>query len=160
MPSFDITSKVDMHEINNAIDQCNREVETRFDFKGSGATFELAEKSIKLKAQNTFQITQMTGILEGKMAKRKVDIRSFKFNDTEESLHEAKLSIDIRQGIEQEMAKKIVKIIKDSKLKVQGSIQGEQIRVTGKNRDDLQEAIAMLREQKIEIPLQYENFRD
>jgi cyclic-di-GMP-binding protein len=160
MPSFDITSKVDMHEVTNAIDQCNREVETRFDFKGSNAKFELAEKKINLTAQNTFQLKQMAAILENKMAKRKVDMRSFKFNDPEESLHEAKRTIDIRQGIEQDTAKKIVKIIKESKLKVQGSIQGEQVRVTGKNRDDLQGAIAMLREQKIEIPLQYENFRD
>jgi uncharacterized protein YajQ (UPF0234 family) len=160
MPSFDITSKVDMHEITNAIDQCSREVETRFDFKGSDAKFELAENKINLKAQNTFQLDQMVGILENKMAKRKVDIRSFKFNATEESLHEAKRTIDILQGIEQETAKKIVKTIKDSKLKVQASIQGDQIRISGKNRDDLQDTIAMLREQKTEIPLQYENFRD
>ena len=160
MPSFDITSTVDMHEASNAVDQANREITTRFDFKGSNAKFELKENVITLSAQNTFQLEQMISILEIKLAKRKVDIRSMKFDEPQESLHEAKQTATIRQGIEQDAAKKIVKIIKDSKLKVQASIQGEQIRVNGKKRDDLQDAIAMLREQKIEIPLQYENFRD
>jgi uncharacterized protein YajQ (UPF0234 family) len=160
MPSFDVVSKIDLHEVNNAVDQCDREVETRFDFKGANAKFELKENQITLTAQNTFQLQQMVSILENKMAKRKVDIRHFKFNVPEESLHQAKQIIDMCQGIEQEMAKKIIKIIKDSKLKVQASIQGDQVRISGKSRDDLQLAIAMLRRQKLEIPLQYENLRN
>jgi uncharacterized protein YajQ (UPF0234 family) len=160
MPSFDIVSKIDMHEVTNAVDQANREVNTRFDFKNTNAKFELAEDKITLSAQNTFQLQQMLTILETKLAKRQIDIRCLNKKDPQESLHEAKQLINIRQGIDQELAKKITKLIKNSKLKVQAAIQGEQIRVTGKKRDDLQEAIAMLREQKLEVPLQYENFRD
>jgi len=160
MPSFDIVSKIDMHEVTNAVDQANREVNTRFDFKNTNAKFELAEDKITLSAQNTFQLQQMITILESKLAKRQIDIRCLNINDPQESLHEAKQLINIRQGIDQELAKKIIKLIKNSKLKVQAAIQGEQIRVTGKKRDDLQEAISMLREQKLDVPLQYENFRD
>ena len=160
MPSFDIVSKIDMHEVTNAVDQANREVNTRFDFKNTNAKFELAEDKIILSAQNTFQLQQMLTILENKLAKRQIDIRCLKKNDPQEILHEAKQLINIRQGIDQELAKKSTKLIKNSKLKVQAAIQGEQIRVTGKKRDDLQEVIAMLREQKLEVPLQYENFRD
>jgi uncharacterized protein YajQ (UPF0234 family) len=160
MPSFDIVSKIDMHEVTNAVDQANREVNNRFDFKNTNAKFELAEDKITLSAQNTFQLQQMLTILETKLAKRQIDIRCLNKKDPQESLHEAKQLINIRQGIDQELAKKITKLIKNSKLKVQAAIQGEQIRVTGKKRDDLQEAIAMLREQKLEVPLQYENFRD
>jgi uncharacterized protein YajQ (UPF0234 family) len=160
MPSFDITSTVEMHEVNNAVDQANREVMTRFDFKDTGAKFELNKDEITLKAQNTFQLQQMMNILETKLAKRNVDIKCLKVNDPQTSLHEAKQLVKIRQGIDQELAKKIIKLIKDSKLKVQAIIQADQIRVNGKKRDDLQEAIALLREQKLELPLQYGNFRD
>jgi uncharacterized protein YajQ (UPF0234 family) len=160
MPSFDIVSKIDMHEVTNAVDQANREVNTRFDFKNTNAKFELAEDKITLSAQNTFQLQQMLTILETKLAKRQIDIRCLNKKDPQESLHEAKQLINIRQGIDQELAKRITQLIKNSKLKVQAAIQGEQIRVTGKKRDDLQEVIAMSREQKLEVPLQYENFRD
>jgi uncharacterized protein YajQ (UPF0234 family) len=161
MPSFDIVSKINLHELTNAIDQANREVTTRFDFKGSNAKFELStDNKITLSAQNTFQLKQMIPILELKLAKRQIDIKCLKFNDAQESLNQAKQIIEIQQGINQELAKKIIKMIKDSKLKVQAAIQGDQIRVTGKKRDDLQEVISLMRKQTLELPLQYENFRD
>jgi uncharacterized protein YajQ (UPF0234 family) len=160
MPSFDITSTVDMHEVTNAVDQANREVSTRFDFKNSGATFEQTEDKIQLKAQNTFQLQQMLTVLRSKLAKRDVDARALKIDAPEESLHESRQLVTIQQGIDQELAKKIIKTIKQSKHKVQATIQGDQIRVNGKNRDDLQAIITLLREEKISIPLQYVNFRD
>ena len=160
MPSFDIVSSVDMHEVTNAVDQANREVDNRFDFKGTGAKFELTNDTVILTAQNTFQLQQMVNILELKLTKRNIDIKCLKIDEPQESLHEAKQVIHIRQGIDQELAKKIIKTIKNSKLKIQAAIQGDQIRVTGKKRDDLQNVISMLREEKIDLPLQYENFRD
>jgi cyclic-di-GMP-binding protein len=160
MPSFDIVSKINMHEITNAIDQSNREITSRFDFKDTNAKFEFKDNKATLTAQNNFQLKQMLSILEIKCTKRGIDIRCLKINDPQESLHEAKQLIDIKQGIDQETAKKITKFIKDSKVKTQTAIQGEQIRVTGKKRDDLQVVITMLREQKLDLPLQYENFRD
>jgi uncharacterized protein YajQ (UPF0234 family) len=160
MPSFDIVSTVNMHEVANASDQANREIDNRFDFKGTGAKFELNNGAVVLTAQNTFQLQQMITILELKFSKRKIDIKCLKIDEPQENLHEAKQTITIRQGIDQELAKKIVKIIKNSKLKVQSAIQGEQIRVSGKKRDDLQNVISMLREEKLDMPLQYENFRD
>ena len=160
MPSFDVVSKINMHEVTNAVDQSNREIISRFDFKDTNAKFELGDDKVTLTAQNNFQLKQMLAILETKFSKRGIDIRCLKTNDPQESLHEAKQIIDIRQGIDQETAKKITKFIKDSKIKIQTAIQGEQIRITGKKRDDLQIVINMLREQKLELPLQYENFRD
>lgn len=160
MPSFDIVSEVDMHEVTNAVDQANREVTNRFDFKDSNAKFTLADDKITMIAKNTFQLQQMLMIMEMKMAKRSIDIRSITIGEPQESLHEAKQIITVKQGIDQEIAKKIIKMIKDEKHKVQASIQGEQIRVTGKKRDDLQLTIAMLRAQKLDIPLQFNNFRD
>jgi hypothetical protein len=160
VPSFDITSKIEMHELTNAIDQANREIANRFDFKDTGAKFELKKDEILLTAQNTFQLQQMAGILELKIAKRQIDVRCLKSNKPEESLNEARQTMTLRQGIDHDLGKEITKIIKDSKLKVQAAIQGEQIRITGKKRDDLQEVIALLRQQKFELPLQYENFRD
>lgn len=160
MPSFDIVSKVVMHEVNNAIDQANREVQTRFDFKGSGALFKLKEEGIELVAQNNFQLTQMLDILHNKLAKRSVDIKSLENKDPETNNNQARQLVLIRQGINADVARTVVKLIKDKKLKVQAAIQGEQIRVTGKKRDDLQEVIAMLREEKIDLPLQFDNFRD
>jgi len=160
MPSFDIVSKVVMHEVNNAIDQANREVQTRFDFKGSGALFKLKEEGIELVAQNNFQLTQMLDILHNKLAKRSVDIKSLENKDPEINNNQARQLVLIRQGINADVARTVVKLIKDKKLKVQAAIQGEQIRVTGKKRDDLQEVIAMLRDEKIDLPLQFDNFRD
>jgi uncharacterized protein YajQ (UPF0234 family) len=160
MPSFDIVSEVDKQEIRNAVDQSNREVDTRFDFKGTGAKYELAENKITLRAQTEFQLKQMNDILENKFIKRGIGIGSLEIGKVETNLSEARQTITVKQGIDPELAKKLIRIIKDSKMKVQTAIQGEQVRVTGKKRDDLQEAIALIREQKIALPLQYVNFRD
>ena len=160
MPSFDIVSKVDNHEISNAVDQSNREIKNRFDFKGVEATFELTENEILLKAPSDFQLTQMIEILRGKMVKRELDTRSLDIQEPEINLSEARQKAIVRQGIETDMAKKIVKHIKNSKIKVQASIQGDQVRVTGKKRDDLQATIAELKEAAFDLPLQFENFRD
>lgn len=162
MPTFDIVSKVTMHEVNNAIDQANKEVQTRFDFKNSGAEYKLKEKenSIELVGQNTFQLTQMLDILYNKLAKRSISIQSLEKKNPEINNNQAKQLLLIRQGIDAETAKIIVKLIKDKKLKVQAAIQGDQVRVTGKKRDDLQEVIAMLRDEKVDLPLQFDNFRE
>jgi hypothetical protein len=149
-----------MHELANAVDQANREVETRFDFKGSDARIEEKGKELTLSATSDFQLKQMLDILRLKMVKRGVDIQCLDVGQPETSNLRARQKVTVRQGLESEAAKKIVKLIKDAKLKVQASIQGEQVRVTGKKRDDLQEAIALLRESKLELPLQFTNFRD
>ena len=160
MPSFDVVSEVDMHELSNAIDQANREVTNRFDFKGTGATFSLDESTVTLTAQVEFQLQQMLDILRQKLAKRGVDIGALDVKDPVVTGSEARQSVLVRQGIDAALAKKLVRMIKDAKLKVQAAIQGEQIRVTGKKRDDLQAVIAMLRESDVDLPLQYTNFRD
>lgn len=163
MPSFDIASSIDLHEMSNAVDQANRELTTRFDFKGVQASFELSKNNeIHLKAPTEFQIQQMIDILRQKCAKRGIDVRSLTHLPLETNLSEARQTIEIQQGIKPEIAKQIVKSIKGTKLKVQSSIQGEQVRVTGKKRDDLQQAITHLKENEDEfgLPLQYENFRD
>ncbi|MEO1582395.1 MAG: YajQ family cyclic di-GMP-binding protein [Pseudomonadota bacterium] len=160
MPSFDIVSEVDHHELTNAVDQANREVGNRFDFKGTGAEFSLDEATISLKAQVEFQLSQMLDILHNKLAKRGIDIGCLDAQDPVTSGQEARQTVVVRQGIETTLAKKIIKSIKDAKLKVQAAIQGEQVRVTGKKRDDLQSVIAMLREAEHELPLQFNNFRD
>lgn len=160
MPSFDIVSQIDNHEITNAVDQANREVSTRFDFKDTNARLELAKEKITLIAPTDFQLKQVDEILRNKLAKRQVDIRSFTYGDITTNLNEARQVIDIKQGIDTDNAKKIVKMIKEKQLKVQAAIQGDQIRVTGKKRDDLQMVISVLRETKAAIPLQFINFRD
>jgi uncharacterized protein YajQ (UPF0234 family) len=160
MPSFDVVSEINMHELVNAVDQCNREVSTRFDFKGSDAKVEQKERELTLTAQNEFQLQQMMDILQMKMVKRGIDIACLEIGEPETANLRSRQQVTVRQGIDKELAKKITKIIKDSKLKVQAAIQGEQVRVTGKKRDDLQDAIALLKEQKLGMPLQYTNFRD
>lgn len=160
MPSFDIVSNVDNHEVSNAVDQANREVSTRFDFKGTNAKLSLEKNIITITAPTDFQVKQIDEILRNKFAKRQVDIRYFNYKNIESSLNEAKQAIEIKQGLDTEQAKKIVKQIKETQLKVQSAIQGDQIRVTGKKRDDLQEVIAFLRGAKTELPLQFINFRD
>jgi len=160
MPSFDVVSELDMHEVVNAIDQANREVNTRFDFKGSDAKYELKENLVTLKAQTDFQLQQMRDILVAKLVKRSVDISCMKIDEPTMTGRTAEQKITLRQGIDTDLAKKIVKLIKDKALKVQAAIQGEQVRVTGKKRDDLQDVMAALREAKLEMPLQYTNFRD
>lgn len=163
MPSFDIVSDVNQVEVNNAVDQANKEVSTRFDFKGSDARIEYKEKekALTLFADDDFKLSQVTDILTGKLTKRQVDIRSLKHGDIEKiSGNKVKQVVTVRTGVEQELAKKIVKILKDSKLKVQGSIQGDTVRVSGGKRDDLQAAIALVKKSITDFPLQYDNFRD
>jgi len=160
MPTFDIVSEVDMHEVANAIDQTNRELDTRFDFKGSGARVESTDPVLSLQAGNEFQIKQMLDILHRKMAKRGIDIDALSGGNVETSGNRAKLEITIRQGIDQDSARKLVKLIKESKIKVQSSIQGDKVRISGKKRDDLQEVIRLLRDANTGLPLQYINFRD
>lgn len=162
MPSFDIVSEVDNHEVSNAVDQANREITTRFDFKDSGAKFELKEKDDKviLTAPNEFQVKQMQEILQNKFVKRGLDLKSLKFGDVLTNLAEARQEATVQKGIAMEFGKKLTKLIKGSNVKVQASIQGDQVRVTGKKRDDLQEIIAILREEKLEQAVQFTNFRD
>lgn len=160
MPSFDIVSEFDSHEVVNAIDQANREVGTRFDFKGTDAKFELKEFVVTLTAKADFQLKQMMDILKLKLTKRGIDITCMKIDEPVITGQTAKQIVTLRQGIETELGKKIQRLIKDSKLKVQAAIQDKQVRVTGKSRDDLQEAIALMRGAKLELPLQFTNFRD
>lgn len=160
MPSFDVVSKVDNHEVTNAIDQVNREINTRFDLKGTDTRLELSKNTITIIAPSDFQLKQVDEILRNKLAKRNVDIRSLDYKPAEVKLNEARQEVEVKQGLDSETAKKIVKSIKEASLKVQAAIQGEQVRVTGKKRDDLQAAIAYLREAKLNLPLQFENFRD
>jgi cyclic-di-GMP-binding protein len=160
MPSFDIVSTIDNHEMMNAVDQANREIITRFDFKDTNTRLELAKNVITLIAPTEFQLKQVDDILRNKLTKRQVDIRVLQYKPLNTQLNEAKQTIEIKQGIDAENAKQVVKLIRDAQLKVQAAIQGDQIRVTGKKRDDLQNVIAMLKEAKINLPLQFINFRD
>jgi uncharacterized protein YajQ (UPF0234 family) len=160
MPTFDIISEVDLHEVCNAVDQASREVDTRFDFKGSNAQFTLNGSELSLAAQSDFQLQQMREILYSKFVKRGVAIGSLKTDPPQNIGRQVKQTITLIQGIDSTLAKKIVKLIKDSKMKVQAAIQGEKVRVTGKKRDDLQECIAFLRSAGLEQPLQFDNFRD
>jgi uncharacterized protein YajQ (UPF0234 family) len=161
MPSFDIVSEVNEVEVRNAVDQSNKEVGTRFDFKGSDARIEYKDKILTLYADDDFKLKQVIDILTVKLAKRQVDVRSLKFGDVEKvSGNKVKQAVTVRTGVEQELAKKIVRLLKDGKLKVQGSIQGDTVRVTGAKRDELQNAIALLRKSIADYPLQYQNFRD
>ena len=161
MPSFDIVSEVNQVEVNNAVDQTNKEVSTRFDFKGSDARVEVKEKVLTLHADDDFKLSQVTDILTGKLTKRSVDVRSLKYGDVEKvSGNKVKQTITVRTGVEQELSKKIVKILKDSKLKVQGSIQGDAVRVSSAKRDELQNAIALVKKSITDFPLQFNNFRD
>lgn len=160
MPSFDVVAEVDLQEVRNAVDQANREIATRFDFKGVEAQFELSGGEVQLHAEQEFQLQQMLDILRQKLAKRKVDVACMEIGEPVTSLNAARQSVRIKQGIDADTAKRMVKELKASKLKLQSQIQGEQVRVTGKNRDDLQQAIARLRAIDWKLPLQFTNFRD
>ena len=160
MPSFDVVSDFDAHEASNAVDQANREVHTRFDFKGTGSKFELDAQVITLTTQSDFQLKQMLDILRQKLAKRSVDIGCMEEQEAELSGSEARQKVILRRGIEADLARMLVKMIKGSKLKVQTAIQGDKLRVNGKKRDVLQDVIALLKEADVNLPLQYENFRD
>jgi uncharacterized protein YajQ (UPF0234 family) len=160
MPSFDVVSEFDAHEASNAVDQANREVGTRFDFKGPGSEYTLEGQLISLKSQTEFQLQQMVDILRQKLAKRGIDVACMKEDAPQVSGNEARQQITLRQGIDAPLARELVKKIKASKIKVQAAIQGEKLRVSGKKRDDLQAVISLLKEAKVDLPLQYENFRD
>lgn len=160
MPSFDVVSELDGHEVANAVDQANREVTTRFDFKGTGAKFEVSDFVVSLEAPADFQLKQMVDILTQKLAKRGIDVACMKVEEPEIALNKARQKVLLRHGIDSDHARKIVKLLKEFKLKVQSQIQGEQVRVTGKKRDDLQDAIALLKQAELELPLQFTNFRD
>ncbi|CUA84511.1 MULTISPECIES: YajQ family cyclic di-GMP-binding protein [Gulbenkiania] len=161
MPSFDIVSEVNKVEVKNAVEQANREVSTRYDFKGSDARLEHADKTVTLFADAEFQIEQIKDILISKLSKRGIDVRCLEYGKLEKvSGNKVKQAVTVREGVETELAKKIVRIIKDSKLKVQASIQGEAVRVTGAKRDVLQECIALMRKEIDDFPLQFNNFRE
>ena len=160
MPSFDVVCEVDKHELMNAVDQINREVANRFDFKGSDARVELNDVTMNFEAESDFQLKQMRDIMVNKFTKRGIDTRGLDRGRVEERGLRAYQAISVKSGLDKEDAKKIVKLIKDKKLKVQAAIQGETVRVTGKKRDDLQEVIAMLKEEDLDLPLQFNNFRD
>lgn len=160
MPSFDIVSEVDKHELTNAIDQANKELGNRFDFKGVEASFVLEEQSIAQSAPSEFQLQQMTDILRARLTARKIDPRCLEFGDVLTNVAGARQKVTIKQGIERELAKKLQGVIKDAKIKVDSQINGDKLRVTGKKRDDLQAAMQLLRGQEFERPLQFDNFRD
>jgi uncharacterized protein YajQ (UPF0234 family) len=161
MPSFDIVSEVNQVEVRNAVDQANKEISTRFDFKGSDARVEYDGKAMTLFADDEFKLRQVTDIVVAKLTKRQVDIRSLDYGDAEKiSGNKVKQAVTVRTGVEQDLAKKIVKLVKEGKLKVQASIQGDAVRVSGAKRDELQSAIALVRKSITDYPLQYQNFRD
>ena len=160
MPSFDVVSELNGHEVANAIDQANRELSQRFDFKDTGARFELKEFTATLHAQVDFQLKQMLEILKLRLSKRGIDLRCLEAKEPQTTLASAQQEVLLRHGIDQEAGKTIARLVKDSKLKVQASLQGDKVRVTGKQRDDLQAAMALLRGAKLDVPLQFNNFRD
>lgn len=160
MPSFDVVSEVDHHELRNALDQANREIGTRYDFKGSNARIEHSANQLTLEAESEFQIKQMLPILKEKMSRRGIDVDCLEFGDVLEMNRRARQPVTVREGLDKDLARKMVKLVKDSKLKVQAAIQGEQLRVSGKKRDDLQQVMQLLREAGLGIPLQFNNFRD
>jgi hypothetical protein len=160
MPSFDIVSELDAHEVANAVDQANREVSQRFDFKDTDARYELAGFVVTLHAQVDFQLKQMLEILKLKLSKRGVDIACVDAQEPEVTLNAARQTVTLKQGIDQDTAKQLQRVVKDSKLKVQAAIQAGQVLVTGKQRDDLQAAMALIRKAGVGVPLQFKNFRD
>lgn len=160
MPSFDVVSEVDQHELANAVDQAVRELSTRFDFKGKNARIERQESTINLIAEGEFQTRQILEILQNKLTKRGIDIDCIEIGELSTNISEARLPIIVREGIEKDLARKMIKLIKETKLKVQAQIQEDQLRVSGKNRNDLQGVIAMLKDAKLDFPLQFTNFRD
>ncbi len=161
MPSFDVVSKIEMQEVRNAVDQTNREIDNRFDLKGTDSRVELAESRLTLFADDEFKIKQLKDILLHNLVKRQIDLECLDEDKIEAAAGgKARQEIRVREGIDTELARKIVKLIKDARLKVQAAIQGDQVRVTGKKRDDLQAVISLLRTQKLGLPLQYVNFRD
>lgn len=160
MPSFDVVSQVNLDEVRNAVNQAAREISTRFDFKGKNASFELDESRITMRAPAEFQLGQMYDILTNKLASRKVNVACLQREPVQVNVSDARQVVMVRQGIETDLARQLVKTVKQAKMKVQVAVQGDQLRVTGKKRDDLQQVIALLKDTEVELPLQYINFRD
>jgi len=160
MPSFDVVSEIDTHELTNAVDQAVRELTQRFDFKGTDATFELDDTTVTMSAPADFQLKQMLEILKLRIAKRGIDVACLEIKDPVVNLATAKQLVVVRHGVDADTGRKVTRMIKDSKLKVQAQVQGDKVRVTGKKRDDLQDAIAVLRKGQFDVPLQFNNFRD
>ena len=160
MPSFDVVSEVDKHELTNAVDQANRELANRFDFKGTDAKFELDGFVVTQVASSAFQLKQMIDILRSRLSARSIDVRCLDVADPLENLGGARQKITVKQGIEQAVSKKLIASIKEAKLKVETQITGDKLRITGKKRDDLQDAIALLKKADVPLPLQFNNFRD
>ena len=162
MPSFDVQSEIDLHELTNAVDQANRELQQRFDFKDSGAAYELKAKefTVQMKAEVEFQLKQMLEILKPRLAKRGIDVGCLEVKDPQTNLAEARQDVLLRHGIDADCGRKIVRLLKDSKIKVQAGVHGDKVRVTGKQRDDLQSAIALLRKETFDRPISFGNFRD
>lgn len=160
MPSFDVVSEINMHELTNAVDQANKEVTTRYDFKGTDSRFEFSKDIITMYSESEFQVKQMFDVLQTKLVKRGIDLKFMERGKILESGKGARQEITVKQGIGTDIAKKMVKMVKDKKMKVQAAIQGEKVRISGKKKDDLQEVIAMFKTADIGIPLQFENYRD
>jgi hypothetical protein len=162
MPSFDVQSEIDLHELTNAVDQANRELQQRFDFKDSGAVYELKAKefTVQMKAEVEFQLKQMLEILKPRLAKRGIDVGCLEVKDPQTNLAEARQDVLLRHGIDADCGRKIVRLLKDSKIKVQAGVHGDKVRVTGRQRDDLQSAIALLRKETFDRPISFGNFRD
>jgi uncharacterized protein YajQ (UPF0234 family) len=160
MPSFDIESKIDNHELSNSIDQTNRVVTTRYDLKDANSKIILQDNTIKVSANEAFQLEQIIPVLKENLSKRKIDLKGLRIGDVQESNNTASVDIELIQGISKEIGKEINALIKSKKMKVQSSIQGDSVRVTGKKRDDLQDAILLIKDQNFDIPLQFQNFRD
>ena len=160
MPSFDIESKIDNHELSNSIDQTNRVVSTRYDLKDANSKITLQDNMIKVSANETFQLEQIIPVLKENLSKRKIDLKGLRIGDAQESNNTSSVDIELIQGISTEIGKEINALIKSKKMKVQSSIQGDSVRVTGKKRDDLQDVILLIKDQNFDIPLQFQNFRD
>src|SRR5690554_1202891 len=160
MPSFDVVSEVDKHELVNAVDQANRELAKRFDFKGVDASFELNEYVVTQTAPSVFQLNQMLDILRGRLTARDIDVRCLEVGEPNENVSGARRQVTVRQVLEQTISKKLIAALKAEKLKVEAQINGDKLRISGKKRDDLQAAIALLRKAEVDLPLQFNNFRD
>lgn len=161
MPSFDVVSEVDKHELTNAVDQANRELANRFDFRGTDAKVEQSEKALTLFADSDFQLEQLMDILRMKLVKRGIEVGCLELKDSVGFGKMRKQEVLVREGLDKDISRKVVKLIKESKIKVQAAVQGESVRVTGKKRDELQQVIALLKtDESIEMPLQFNNFRD
>ena len=160
MPSFDVVSQVNLDEVRNGVNQATREIKTRFDFKGKNASFELEDSQITMRAPDAFQLNQMYDILTTKLVSRKVNVRCLERDPVQVNVGDAWQVVKVRQGIESDLARQLVKTVKQTKIKVQVAVQGDKLRVTGKKRDDLQQVIALLKETEVDLPLQHINFRD